>query len=54
MQKIKIQFDTVSVRTFIIPFYFGSGSKSGSARKKSSRPDQIHNTALRSQLLCFA
>ncbi len=51
MQKIKNTI--LYCVTFIIQFYFGSGSKSGSARAKSSRPDQIHNTALRSKLFAL-
>ncbi len=57
MQKIKIQFDMVSVRTFIIQFYFRSVSKYGSAQAKSAGPDriwiQIYNTALRRKLFAL-
>ncbi len=43
----KVQFCTVSVRTFVLLFYFGPGSKSASGMinpDQDPNPDPFHNT----------
>ncbi len=42
-KKLNTQFYTVSVRTFVVPFYYSSGSGSGTAINYGSGSAKVRN-----------